>query len=96
MNKTQLVDAVAEKLGSKKAAGEAVDALVATISDTVAKGEKVAITGFGTFESAERPARDGFNHLTKTPFSVPATTVPKFRAGDTFKAAVAAAARPAA
>lgn len=64
MNKRELVDAVAERVGSKKIAGEAVDAILDTIQDTVAKGEKVAITGFGSFEKADRPAREARNPAT--------------------------------
>jgi DNA-binding protein HU-beta len=89
MNKRELTDAVAERAGvTKKAAAEAVDAILGAISDTVSTGEPVVIPGFGKFERKQRPARDGFNHLTKKPFSVPATFVPKFTPGDGFKTVV--------
>ncbi|MGI8335604.1 HU family DNA-binding protein [Actinomadura scrupuli] len=89
MNKRELVDAISERLGSKKAAVEAVDALLDTIQATVAKGEKVAITGFGSFEKADRPARTARNPATGKSIEVPATSVPKFKAGADFKNLVA-------
>jgi len=90
MNKRELVDAIAERLsGSKKEAAEAVDAILDTIQTTVAKGEKVAITGFGSFEKAERPARTARNPATGKTIEVPATSVPKFKAGADFKNLVA-------
>ena len=64
MNKGQLVDALESRLGSKKAATEAVDAVIDTIVRTVSKGERVAISGFGTFEKAARAARTGRNPRT--------------------------------
>jgi DNA-binding protein HU-beta len=89
MNKRELVDAISERLGSKKAAAEAVDALLDTIQSTVAKGEKVAITGFGSFEKADRPARTARNPATGKAIEVPATSVPKFKPGADFKNLVA-------
>ncbi|TNY34931.1 HU family DNA-binding protein [Thermomonospora catenispora] len=89
MNKRELVDAISERLGSKKAAAEAVDAILETIQNTVAKGDKVAITGFGSFEKAQRPARTARNPATGKTIEVPATWVPKFRAGADFKNLVA-------
>jgi DNA-binding protein HU-beta len=89
MNKRELVDAVAERVGSKKVATEAVDAILETIQGTVAKGEKVAITGFGSFEKADRPAREARNPATGATIKVPATSVPKFKAGADFKGQVA-------
>ncbi|GAA2726190.1 HU family DNA-binding protein [Actinocorallia aurantiaca] len=90
MNKRELVDAIAERLsGSKKEAAEAVDAVLDTIQATVAKGEKVAITGFGSFEKADRPARTARNPATGKSIDVPATSVPKFKAGADFKNLVA-------
>ena len=61
MNKHDLIDAISGQLGSKKTATEAVNALLDTIQVTVAKGDKVAITGFGVFEKAVRPARTARN-----------------------------------
>ncbi|MEO5876172.1 MAG: HU family DNA-binding protein [Streptosporangiaceae bacterium] len=89
MNKRELVDALSERLGSKKAAAEAVDAILDTIQSTVAKGEKVAITGFGSFEKADRPARTARNPATGNAIQVAATSVPKFKAGADFKNLVA-------
>jgi DNA-binding protein HU-beta len=89
MNKRELVDAISERLGSKKAAAEAVDALLDTIQSTVAKGEKVAITGFGSFEKADRPARTARNPATGKAIEVAATSVPKFKPGADFKNLVA-------
>lgn len=89
MNKRELVDALSERLGSKKAAAEAVDAILETIQSTVAKGEKVAITGFGSFEKADRPARTARNPATGNAIQVAATSVPKFKAGADFKNLVA-------
>ncbi|HEY7485881.1 MAG TPA: HU family DNA-binding protein [Streptosporangiaceae bacterium] len=89
MNKRELVDAISDRLGSKKAAAEAVDAILDTIQATVAKGEKVAITGFGSFEKADRPARTARNPATGKEIQVPATSVPKFKAGADFKTQVA-------
>lgn len=85
MNKGQLVDALETRLGGKKAAAEALEAVVDTITTTVAKGEKVAITGFGTFEKAARAARTGRNPRTGQPVKIKKTAVPRFRAGTQFK-----------
>lgn len=59
MNKRDLIDAISDRMGDKKTATEAVNAVLDTIQVTVAKGDKVAITGFGVFEKAVRPARPG-------------------------------------
>lgn len=89
MNKRELVDAIADRVGNKKTATEAVDAIVETIQATVARGEKVAITGFGSFEKADRPEREARNPATGATIKVPATSVPKFKAGADFKGMVA-------
>ena len=88
MNKRDLIDAISDRVGNKKTATEAVNAMVDTIQATVAKGDKVAITGFGVFEKSERPARTARNPATGASIRVPASSVPKFRAGAEFKAAV--------
>jgi DNA-binding protein HU-beta len=88
MNKRELIDAISGQLGSKAAAAEAVNAMLDTIQSAVAKGDKVAITGFGVFEKSERPARTARNPATGESIKVPASSVPKFRAGADFKAAV--------
>ncbi len=85
VNKGQLVDALEARLGTKKAAAEALEAVVDTITVTVAKGGKVAITGFGTFERAARAARTGRNPRTGEPVKIKKTSVPRFRAGTAFK-----------
>ena len=64
MNKRDLIDAISGRLGDKKSATEAVNAVLDAIQDAVAKGDKVAITGFGVFEKSERPARTARNPAT--------------------------------
>jgi DNA-binding protein HU-beta len=88
MNKRDLIDAISGQLGSKSAATDAVNAMLDTIQSAVAKGDKVAITGFGVFEKSERPARTARNPATGATIKVPASSVPKFRAGADFKAVV--------
>ena len=88
MNKRDLIDEMSGRMGSKKTAAEAVDAILDTIQATVAKGDKVAITGFGVFERADRPARTARNPATGAAIKVPKSRVPKFRAGSDFKAIV--------
>jgi DNA-binding protein HU-beta len=90
MNKRDLIDAISGRMGSdKKTATEAVNAVLETIQMTVAKGDKVSITGFGVFEKTVRPARTARNPATGAAIKVPKTSVPKFRAGADFKAMVA-------
>ena len=90
MNKTELIDALAEQTDtSKAAAARSLDALIDIITAIVARGEDVALTGFGSFKAARREARTGKNPKTGEPLNIPATTVPKFSAGAVFKAAVA-------
>lgn len=104
MNKSELIEALAERTElSKAAAGKAIDSLVEIITTAVAKGNDVALVGFGTFKAAKRAARTGKNPKTGETLKIAATTVPKFSAGATFKSAVAgkkagakAAAKPAA
>ena len=88
MNKRDLIDAISGRLGDKKTATEAVNAVLDTIQLTVAKGDKVAITGFGVFEKTIRPARTARNPATGATIRVPRSSVPKFRAGADFKAVV--------
>lgn len=88
MNKRDLIDAISGRLGDKKTATEAVNAVLDTIQITVAKGDKVAITGFGVFEKQNRPARTARNPATGAPIQVAASSVPKFRPGADFKALV--------
>ncbi|WP_406642159.1 HU family DNA-binding protein [Amycolatopsis sp. WGS_07] len=84
-NKAQLIEALSERIGDKKAAAEAVDGLVDIIIRTVHKGEKVTITGFGVFEKRARAARTARNPRTGEAVRVKKTNVPAFRAGTTFK-----------
>ena len=97
VNKAELVDRLAARLDvTKKLAGEAVEAIVDEITKSVAKGDKVAISGFGVFEKADRAARVGRNPQTGATVKIKATSVPKFRAGAEFKNAVAGKKKPAA
>ena len=92
MNKAELIDAVADRLeADKRAAANAVEAFLDTITRAVASGEKVAITGFGVFEKQVRKARTGRNPRTGAVVKIKATAVPKFRAGGTFKEVVSGA-----
>ncbi|MGI5233757.1 HU family DNA-binding protein [Actinoallomurus sp. CA-142502] len=88
MNKRELVEAIADRLPSKAVAGDAVEAILDTIQETVAQGEKVTLTGFGTFERANRPARAGRNPATGDTIQIPARSVPTFKAGAVFKGCV--------
>ena len=89
MNKTELVAVIAAKAEiSKKDADKALAAFTETVIAELAKGEKVQIVGFGTFEARERAARNGINPLTKKTIEIAATTVPAFKAGQAFKDAV--------
>lgn len=96
MNKRDLIDAISSRMGDKKTAAEAVNAVLDTIQATVARGDKVSITGFGVFEKQIRPARTARNPATGAAVKVPKTSVPKFRAGADFKAMVNAKRRSSA
>jgi DNA-binding protein HU-beta len=91
VNKAELIDSIAGRLGDKRAASEAVEAVIDTITRTVARGEKVAITGFGIFEKVERAARMARNPATGARVKVKKTSVPKFRPGTQLKAVVSGA-----
>ncbi len=89
MNKNELTTAVAEKAGiSKKDSEKAVSAVIESIVETLASGEKVQLVGFGTFEVRERAERTGRNPQTKQPIVIPASKLPVFKAGKAFKDAV--------
>ena len=89
MNKTELVAAIAEKTElSKKDAEAALKAFTDVVADELKKGEKIQLVGFGTFEAAERPERQGINPATKEKITVPATKVPGFKAAKALKDAV--------
>ena len=82
MNKAELVAAVAAKAElSKKDAAEAIDAVLATITDALKNDDKVQVVGFGTFEVRQRAARKGKNPQTRTVVDIPAAKVPAFKAG---------------
>lgn len=90
MNKTELIAEVAKRCGiSKKDAEKAVIATFETITDSLDKGEKVQIVGFGGFETKTREARMGRNPKTKEAIQIPATTIPVFKAGKAMKDKIA-------
>ena len=90
MNKAELIANVADKSGmTKKAAGDAVEAVFAAISEALAREEKVTIVGFGTFEVRARQARKGVNPSTGEEIMIPATKVPAFKPGKSLREAVA-------
>ena len=90
MNKSSLTGIAAQQAGiSKAAAGKALNAILAAVVKAVAKGDSVTLVGFGTFKAAKRAARTGRNPQTGKEIKIAATTVPRFSAGATFKAAVA-------
>lgn len=89
MTKAELITAVAEKSGlSKKDSEKAVGAVVDAITDALKAGKKVALVGFGTFETKTRNERKGINPITKEEITIAAATVPSFKAGKALKDAV--------
>ena len=89
MNKTELIESMAEKANiMKKDADAVVEALIECIITEVKAGNKVQILGFGTFESRQRAERTGINPRTKEEIKIPATTAPGFKVGKAFKDAV--------
>ena len=89
MNKAELIDALSARLGDKRAATQALDAVLAEIQTAVTKGDKVAITGFGVFEKKVRAARTARNPRTGEAVKVKKTSVPAFRPGAGFRELVA-------
>ncbi|MBD2259338.1 HU family DNA-binding protein [Pseudanabaena sp. FACHB-2040] len=90
MNKGELIDKVAESASvSKKEADAVITAIVESIMEAVASGEKVTLVGFGTFEPRARAEREGRNPKTGEAMQIPATTTPAFSAGKLFKEKVA-------
>ncbi|AEY91934.1 histone-like DNA binding protein [Streptomyces hygroscopicus subsp. jinggangensis 5008] len=85
MNKAQLVEAIADKLGGRQQAADAVDHVLDAIVRAVVGGERVSVTGFGSFEKVDRPARYARNPQTGERVRVKKTSVPRFRAGQGFK-----------
>ena len=89
MNKTELVASVVEKAGLKKADAEkAVAAVIDSVVETLKKGDKVQLVGFGTFEVRERAAREGRNPQTGATMKIAASKNPVFKAGAALKAAI--------
>ncbi|MFS8523472.1 MAG: HU family DNA-binding protein [Limnochordales bacterium] len=89
MTKADLIDQVAARSGlTKKAAGQAVDALFESVTEALAAGQRVQIVGFGTFEVRERAARRGRNPQTGQEIEISARKVPAFKAGKALKDAV--------
>ena len=89
MNKGELIDAVATKAGvTKKEADAVITAALDVIVQTVASDDKVTLVGFGSFEGRKRKEREGRNPKTNEKMVIPATTVPAFSAGKSFKDAV--------
>jgi DNA-binding protein HU-beta len=89
VNKAELIEALSARLGDKKSANAALDAVLAEIQAAVTKGDKVAITGFGVFEKRIRGARTARNPRTGEAVKVKKTSVPAFRAGASFREMVA-------
>ena len=90
MNKSELVEAIAQKAQvTKKDADAVLTAAVEVVMEAVSTGDKVTLVGFGTFEPRERQAREGRNPATGKPIQIPATKVPAFSAGKLFKEKVA-------
>ena len=86
MKKTELIDAIKETTGlSKKDAEKALNAALDAIIKAVAEGDKVQLTGFGTFEQRQRNARTGVDPRTGNSIEIPASKVPAFKAGKAFK-----------
>lgn len=90
MNKNDLVTKVATASGLTKVDAErAIEATISSITDSLRGGEEVRLIGFGTFAITNRPASEGRNPRTGEPLKIPATRLPKFRAGKQLKEAVA-------
>jgi DNA-binding protein HU-beta len=89
MNKAELIAAMAERADlSKKDAEKALNAFIAEVIDTLKKGEKVQLVGFGSFEVRTRAARKGRNPQTKKEIMIPASKLPAFKAGKGLKDAI--------
>ncbi len=90
MNKTELIAAVAAKAGlTKKDAEKVVNATIDSITESLVKGDKVNVSGFGIFEVKTREARVGRNPRTKETIQIPATKLPAFKASKTLKDTIA-------
>jgi DNA-binding protein HU-beta len=86
MNKNELVRAIANKTGiTLKDASIALDGIIGAITDGLNAGEKIQISGFGTFEIKEKPAREGINPKTQEKIKISATKIPTFKFGKAYK-----------
>jgi len=89
MNRAELVEEVAAQVGlPKKKVNNVVDAMTSAITNSLARGERVTLVGFGTFQVRRRKARRGVNPQTRTGISIPAKDVPKFKPGRSLREAV--------
>ncbi len=89
MNKKELIDSISEKSGLKKVDAEkALSAFESSVMETLKKGEKVTLVGFGTFTVSERKERKGRNPKTGEPMVIPAKKTPKFVVGKLFKESI--------
>jgi nucleoid DNA-binding protein len=89
VNKDALVDSISSKLDlSKKDVEAVIESMTDKITEEIQKGNKVTLTGFGTFRVSKRAAREGINPQTKERIQIPAMSVPKFTAGKALKEAV--------
>jgi nucleoid DNA-binding protein len=88
MNKEDIINEVAKATCTKAEAGKAVNALLEAVTKSLKKGNKVTITGFGTFSVAKRSARTGRNPQTGKPIKIAAKKVPKFTSGKALKDSV--------
>ncbi len=89
MNKSELIDSLSEETAfSKKDVSRVLDSLTRIVERTLKKGEKVSITGFGSFWLSNRPARKGINPSTKERINLPAVNVPRFKAGKNLREVV--------
>jgi len=89
VNKAELIDEIADKVGiTKKDVGSVLDAVIGTIRDTLSRGEKVILVGLGTFQVMQRKARRGVNPQTREIIQIPAKKVPKFVPGKSLRKAV--------
>ncbi|MDO4225559.1 MAG: HU family DNA-binding protein [Bergeyella zoohelcum] len=89
MNKSELIDAIAQDAGITKAAAKlALESFVTNVTETLKKGDKIALVGFGTFSVSERAERQGINPATKKAITIPAKKVAKFKPGTELAEAV--------
>lgn len=86
MNKTDLIDVIAERADiSKVVAGRTLDVIITAITESLSKGDQVTLIGFGTFDVSQRKERSGRNPQTGAVINIPATKAPRFKAGKNLK-----------